>query len=114
MTQEPEMVKAFRDTWRYGIHSYLSYLRDRLVMARDLLTDSGSIFVQIGDENVHKVRAVIEEVFGEDNYVATINFSTTSGFTTTLLDREGDLILWFARDKKSVKYNALLKPIFGS
>ena len=109
MTQEPEMVKAFRDTWRYGIHSYLSYLRDRLVMARDLLTDSGSIFVQIGDENVHKVRAVIEEVFGEDNYVATINFSTTSGFTTTLLDREGDLILWFARDKKSVKYNALLK-----
>ena len=109
MTQEPEMVKAFRDTWRYGIHSYLSYLRDRLVMARDLLTDSGSIFVQIGDENVHRVRSVLCEVFGEENYVATINFSTTSGFTTTLLDREGDLILWFARDIKTVKYNPLYK-----
>ena len=69
ITREPEQVKAFRDTWRDGIHSYLTYLRDRLTVARDLLTDSGSIFVQIGDENVHRVRAVMDEVFGEDNFV---------------------------------------------
>ena len=77
ITREPEQVKAFRDTWRDGIHSYLTYLRDRLTVARDLLTDSGSIFVQIGDENVHRVRAVMDEVFGEDNYVDTIYFTTT-------------------------------------
>ena len=70
ITREPEQVKAFRDTWRDGIHSYLTYLRDRLTVARDLLTDSGSIFVQIGDENVHRVRAVMDEVFGEDNFVS--------------------------------------------
>ncbi len=74
ITREPEQVKAFRDTWRDGIHSYLTYLRDRLTVARDLLTDSGSIFVQIGDENVHRVRAVMDEVFGEDNFVSVITF----------------------------------------
>ena len=74
ITREPEQVKAFRDTWRDGIHSYLTYLRDRLTVARDLLTESGSIFVQIGDENVHRVRAVMDEVMGKENYVATINF----------------------------------------
>ena len=72
ITREPEQVKAFRDTWRDGIHSYLTYLRDRLTVARDLLTDSGSIFVQIGDENVHRVRAVMDEVFGDENFVTLI------------------------------------------
>ena len=72
ITREPEQVKAFRDTWRDGIHSYLTYLRDRLTVARDLLTDSGSIFVQIGDENVHRVRAVMDEVFGDENFVTEI------------------------------------------
>ena len=74
ITREPEQVKAFRDTWRDGIHCYLTYLRDRLTVARDLLTDSGSIFVQIGDENVHRVRAVMDEVFGDENFVALITF----------------------------------------
>ena len=79
ITREPEQVKAFRDTWRDGIHSYLTYLRDRLTVARDLLTDSGSIFVQIGDENVHRVRAVMDEVFGEDNFVCQIICSEDNG-----------------------------------
>ncbi|MGB4126294.1 MAG: DNA methyltransferase, partial [Dethiobacteria bacterium] len=79
ITREPEQVKAFRDTWRDGIHSYLTYLRDRLTVARDLLADSGSIFVQIGDENVHRVRVLMDEVFGEDNYQSTIYFTTTGG-----------------------------------
>src|SRR5690606_351048 len=79
ITREPEMVKAFRDTWRDGIHSYLTYLRDRLTVARDLLTDSGSIFVQIGDENVHRVRAVMDEVFGDENFVSQITFKTSIG-----------------------------------
>ncbi|GBD95805.1 DNA methylase [bacterium BMS3Abin06] len=78
ITREPEQVKAFRDTWRDGIHSYLTYLRDRLTVVRDLLTDSGSIFVQIGDENVHRVRSLMDEVFGEENFVSQINFTTTS------------------------------------
>src|SRR5438067_6977870 len=82
ITREPEQVKAFRDTWRDGIHSYLTYLRDRLTVARDLLTDSGSIFVQIGDENVHRVRALLDEVFGEDNFVAMITVQKTSAQTS--------------------------------
>jgi adenine-specific DNA-methyltransferase len=89
ITREPEQVKAFRDTWRDGIHSYLTYLRDRLTVARDLLTDSGSIFVQIGDENVHRVRAVMDEVFGEDNFISGINFLTTGGFETGKLAKRG-------------------------
>ncbi|MFH1303936.1 MAG: DNA methyltransferase, partial [Planctomycetota bacterium] len=79
ITREPEQVKAFRDTWRDGIHSYLTYLRDRLTVARDLLTESGSVFVQIGDENVHRVRALMDEVFGEENVITQIAFKTTSG-----------------------------------
>ncbi len=78
ITREPEQVKAFRDTWRDGIHSYLTYLRDRLTVARDLLTDSGSIFVQIGDENVHRVRAVMDEVFGDENFASIITFQSTT------------------------------------
>ena len=79
ITREPEQVKAFRDTWRYGVHSYLTYLRDRLTVARDLLVDSGSIFVQIGDENLHRVRALLDEVFGEENFVALIGINKISG-----------------------------------
>src|SRR5204863_2005041 len=82
ITREPEQVKAFRDTWRDGIHSYLTYLRDRLTVARDLLTDSGSIFVQIGDENVHRVRALMDEVFGDGNCVSQISFRTSSSATS--------------------------------
>ena len=78
-TRQPEQIKAFRDTWELGIHSYLAYLRDRLVVARDLLTETGSIFVQIGDENVHLVRCVLDEVFGSENFVAQITFKKTSG-----------------------------------
>src|SRR5216684_4559069 len=107
ITREPEQVKAFRDTWRDGIHSYLTYLRDRLTVARDLLTDSGSIFVQIGDENVHRLRAVLDEVFGEGNFVSQINFKTTggagspSGGTDTLAS-VNNFILWYAKGAPSI------------
>src|SRR5665213_1935292 len=86
ITREPEQVKAFRDTWRDGIHSYLTYLRDRLTVARDLLTDSGSIFVQIGDENVHRVRAVMDEVFGQDNLISIITLKKNAGQDETRLN----------------------------
>ena len=109
ITREPEQVKAFRDTWRDGIHSYLTYLRDRLTVARDLLTDSGSIFVQIGDENVHRVRSVLDEVFGEDNCVSLIGFAKTSGSTEDYLGQTTDYLLWFCKDKSRVKYRAALK-----
>ena len=103
MTREPEQVKAFRDTWKDGIHSYLSYLRDRFLLARDLLTDSGSIFVQIGDENVHRVRALMDEVFGEENFVSQITVQTTSGFATGFLGNMSDFIIWYAKNKDSCK-----------
>ena len=99
ITREPEQVKAFRDTWRDGIHSYLTYLRDRLTVARDLLADSGSIFVQIGDENVHRVRALMDEVFGEDNFVAQIAFKKTAASTSgATLSGVIDYVLWYAKD----------------
>ena len=107
ITREPEQVKAFRDTWRDGIHSYLTYLRDRLTVARDLLADSGSVFVQIGDENVHRVRAVMDEVFGEDNFVSLIHFQTTTGQASELLPRSGDYIVWYARNRNVVKSRKL-------
>ena len=107
ITREPEQVKAFRDTWRDGIHSYLTYLRDRLTVARDLLTESGSIFVQIGDENVHRVRAVMDEVFGADQFCAQIAFNKTGGFATVLLSSVNDHILWYSKCKPSTKYRAL-------
>ena len=110
ITREPEQVKAFRDTWRDGIHSYLTYLRDRLTVARDLLTDSGSIFVQIGDENVHRVRAVMDEVFGEDNFAGQIAFRKTGAFESTLLGQTTDYLLWFGKHKGSMKYRQPLKP----
>ena len=109
ITREPEQVKAFRDTWRDGIHSYLGYLRDRLTVARDLLTESGSIFVQIGDENVHRVRALLDEVFVEDNFVRLITFVKTSGQTDNLLASVSDYILWYAKDRTKVKYRQLGK-----
>ena len=104
ITREPEQVKAFRDTWRDGIHSYLTYLRDRLTVARDLLTESGSIFVQIGDENVHRVRALMDEVFGEDNFVGEIIVSTTTSATSRYLAGTCDYILWSARNYETLKY----------
>ena len=107
ITREPEQVKAFRDTWRDGIHSYLTYLRDRLMVMRDLLTESGSIFVQIGDENVHRVRAVMDEVFGEGNFAALISVSKTSGLGATLLAGTQDFILWYARDKSRAKFRRI-------
>ncbi len=109
ITREPEMVKAFRDTWRDGIHSYLTYLRDRLTVARDLLTESGSIFVQIGDENVHRVRALMDEVFGDENCVAEIYFTKTTGLGTKGLPSRCDIVLWFARNADQYKYRQLFK-----
>lgn len=107
MTREPEQVKAFRDTWKDGIHSYLSYLRDRFLLARDLLTDSGSIFVQIGDENVHRVRALMDEVFGEENFCSQISFRTTGGQSNSLLASSFDIILWYAKCRRNIKYSPL-------
>lgn len=107
ITREPEQVKAFRDTWREGIHSYLTYLRDRLTVARDLLTESGSIFVQIGDENVHRVRAVMDEVFGDENFMTQIAFRTTTGRAGDTLAAASNYLLWFARKRSSVKYRPL-------
>lgn len=107
VTREPEQVRAFRDTWKDGIHSYLTYLRDRLTVARDLLSDSGSIFVQIGDENVHRVRALMDEVFGEENYVSQISFRKTSPLSSDFIARTHDLILWFARNRDRAKFRRL-------
>ena len=98
LTREPEMVKAYRDTWTLGIHSYLAYLRDRLAMARELLADTGSIFVQISDENLHRVRCVMDEVFGADARIAQIAFVTTGGQTSGVLPSVTDFILWYAKD----------------
>jgi len=107
ITREPEQVKAFRDTWRDGIHSYMTYLRDRLTVARDLLADTGSIFVQIGDENVHRVRAVMDEVFGDGNFVAQIASTKTAGQTDALLPALFDTLLWYAKDAGVVKFRRL-------
>ncbi|MCA9498576.1 MAG: site-specific DNA-methyltransferase [Nitrospira sp.] len=108
ITREPEQVKAFRDTWRDGIHSYLTYLRDRLTVARDLLTDSGSIFVQIGDENVHRVRTVMEEVFGDDNFIVLITFQKTGGIEGNYLANTVDYVLWFAKSRANGKFRRLM------
>lgn len=107
MTREPEMVKAYRDTWELNLHSYLTYLRDRFTVCRDLLTQSGSMFVQISDTNLHHVRSVMDAVFGPENFVSQISFQTTSGFNTSTIATLGDFILWYARDAKSLKVNKL-------
>lgn len=113
VSREPEVVRAFRDTWKDGIHSYLSYLRDRFVAARDLLHPSGSIFVQIGDRNVHVVRALLDEIFGPQNFIAQIAYSTTTGRAEELLSSDFDFILFYAKDKNLVKYRAIWdeKPV---
>lgn len=108
LTRQPEQVRAYRDTWEFGIHSYLAYLRDRLAVARDLLTESGSVFVQIGDENVHLVRLVLDEIFGAGNFVSQIAFTKTGGSAADVLGGVYDLILWYARDKSQVK----ARPLF--
>ena len=108
VTREPEQVRAFRDTWKDGIHSYLTYLRDRLTVARDLLHESGSIFVQIGDENVHRVRAVMDEVFGDENFLSLIVVWKTSSQTAAALPSTCDYIVWFARNKEKLKF----RPVF--
>jgi adenine-specific DNA-methyltransferase len=109
ITREPEVVRAFRDTWSDGINSYLSYLRDRLTVARDLLTDSGSIFVQIGDENAHVVRALMDEVFQGSNFVSLIAIEKSGGSTGVYLSGVVDYILWYARDVDNLKYRGLFR-----
>ena len=110
LTSEPEQIRAFRDTWELGIHSYLTYLRDRLLLARELLTESGSIFVQISDENVHRVRCLMDEVFGAGNFVSLVTFTKTTGFSAKLLDSVCDYLLWYAKNIESVKYRKLYVP----
>ncbi|MCY3770047.1 MAG: site-specific DNA-methyltransferase [Gammaproteobacteria bacterium] len=111
LSGEPEMIKAFRDTWELGIHSYLSYLRDRLLLVRELLDESGSVLVQIGDENVHRVGMVLDEVFGAANRLATISFATTSGSSTANLPQVADYLLWYGKDTKKTKYRQLYDPL---
>ena len=107
LSGEPETIKAYRDTWELGIHSYLSYLRDRLVMARELLSESGSCFVQISDENVHLVRTLMDEVFGSENFVSQIVFTKTTGFTASTIGNVCDFIIWYAKDHDNVKSRKL-------
>ncbi|MEQ9380128.1 MAG: site-specific DNA-methyltransferase [Pirellulales bacterium] len=107
LTQEPETLKAFRDTWELGIHSYLTYLRDRLLLARELLHESGSVFVQISDENLHHVRELMDEVMGVSNFVANISFNKSSGLGGNLLPSVNDYIVWYAKQKSTVKFRSL-------
>ena len=107
MTREPEQIRAFRDTWQLGIHSYLAYLRDRLAVSRELLTETGSVFVQIGDENVHLVRCLMDEVFGSENFCGQIAFTKTSGLVSKLLANRFDYLLWYAKDGTRVKYRQI-------
>jgi len=105
MVREPEMVKAYRDTWELGLHSYLSYLRDRLLLARELLTESGSIFVQISDENLHHIREIIDEVFGKENFLSIITFVKTTSSTSRTLGAISDYLVWYAKDCRKVKFH---------
>jgi len=107
LTREPEMIQAYRDTWELGIHSYLTYLRDRLTVARDLLHESGSVFVQIGEENMHRVRALLDEIFGAENYITTITYQKTTSSTSKYLSGVCDYIIWYARDLAQLKYRPL-------
>ena len=111
LTTEPEMIKAFRDTWELGIHSYLSYMRDRLLLAKELLTESGSVFVQIGDENVHRVSLILDDIFGAENRMATISYATTSGSSSKHLPSVADYLLWYAKDKQQAKYRQLYEQL---
>ena len=110
LTQEPETIRAFRDTWELGIHSYLSYLRDRLLLAKELLTESGSCFVQISDENVHLVRTLMDEVFHRENFVSLITYRTSSGTTQqSSLKRISDYIIWYCKDQTAIKFRRILE-----
>ena len=111
LTREPEMIRAFRDTWELGVHSYLTYLRDRLLLAKELLHKSGSCFVQIGKENVHRVSVIMDEVFEAENRVATISYATTGGSSSGTLPEVADYLLWYARDRKQVKYRQLYERL---
>lgn len=110
LTREPETVKAYRDTWTLGVHSYLSYLRNRIILARDLLRDSGSIFVQISDENLHRVRLLLDEVFGSENFVSLVTLQKSGSTSSELLSNPADYILWYARNKEVIKY----RPLFST
>lgn len=109
LTQEPEMIRAFRDTWELGIHSYLTYLRDRLLLAHELLHESGSCFVQISDENLHHVRELMDDVFGHRNFVSVIHYTTAGGFTSATRSRAGDFLLWYAKSMEAIKYRRLFQ-----
>ena len=111
LTREREQIKAYRDTWTLGVHSYLAYLRDRLIVAKDLLTDSGSIFVQIGDENVHRVRCLMDEVFGSENFVSTICYASSIGLAGSMLDTVTNYIIWYSKSKTSAKYRPLFREL---
>lgn len=111
LTSEPEQIRAFRDTWELGIHSYLAYLRDRLLLARELLHESGSCIVQIGDENVHRTGLAMDEIFGAENRVATISYATTGASSTSTLPEVADYLLWYAKDRKHSKYRQLYEPL---
>ena len=108
-TRQPEQIKAFRDTWKLGIHSYLAYLRDRLVVARDLLTETGSVFVQIGDENVHLVRCLMDEVFGSGNFCSLITFRTATSQPRIGVPSVSDYLIWYSKDTGQTKYRDLLR-----
>jgi adenine-specific DNA-methyltransferase len=113
LTGEPEQIKAYRDTWELGIHSYLSYLRDRLLVAKQLLHNSGSIFVQISDENVHLVRCLMDEVFGSENFVSQVTYTTTSGQTSKYLSSSTDFLLWYSRSIEDLKFRQLYQDKIG-
>lgn len=115
LTQEPEMIKAFRDTWELGIHSYLTYLRDRLLLARELLSDSGSVFVQISDENLHHVRELMDEVLGSNSFISVVAFRKTSSSTSNLLAGVSDYLVWYGKNREAIKYRQLyhVKSIGG-
>ena len=104
LTQEPEMIKAFRDTWELGIHSYLTYLRDRLLLTKDLLSEAGSVFVQISDENLHLVRNLMDEIFGIDSFVSVITVTKTAGASSDLLPSISDYVVWYAKNKAKVRF----------
>ena len=111
LTAEPEQLRAFRDTWELGVHSYLAYLRDRLLLARELLHENGSCFVQIGDENVHRVGVLMDEIFGAENRMATISYATTGASSTATLPEVADYLMWYAKDRKHTKYRQLYEPL---
>ena len=110
LTREREQIKAYRDTWTLGVHSYLAYLRDRLIVAKELLTDSGSIFVQISDENIHRVRYIMDEVFGSENFISQIIFKKTAGKGSMTLDSIYDILLWYSKDAQAVRYRQVFVP----